>query len=262
MRKLTQKAWFDNCGAWPPHHDLSKVKAGIAAGLLNVQDELGMTALSLAAATGWQAGVEALLSAGTDTELRYYRTGETALYMAVTNRNEAIVKSLIAGGANPDAANYWGVTPRRWHPEWFEHLPKREDDIPEPRIQNAEHLADHYHPRFKVPDRQEREGLQPGQAVDLYVYGPKTEGKADTVKARISARIGLDSDVRYRAIVETPIEQTHLGPGTTEVEFGPENVASVYVPRPTKTKKAHKWAASSEGTQAPQLLAFAPSGLD
>jgi hypothetical protein len=108
--------------------------------------------------------------------------------------------------------------------------------MPEPRIQNAEHLADHYHPRFKIPDREERETMQVGRAVDLYVYGPKAEGKQDTVKVRITARSGRRPQVRYTATVETPIERTHLAPDTTEVEFGPENIASVYVPRPAEKK--------------------------
>jgi len=42
--------------------------------------------------------------------------------------------------------------------------------------------------------------------------------------------------VRYTAVVETPIERTHLAAGTTVVEFGPENIASVYVPRPVEKK--------------------------
>jgi len=65
--------------------------------------------------------------------------------------------------------------------------------------------------------------------VDLYVYGPKLDGKHDTVKVRVSARWEQGETVRYVAAVETPIEQTHLLPSTKEVEFGPENVATVYV---------------------------------
>ena len=72
----------------------------------------------------------------------------------------------------------------------FDHVPHKEKPLPPPRIQNAEHLADHYHPRFKVPDREERETLKVGQAVTLYVYGPKSEAKQDTVKVRITARKG------------------------------------------------------------------------
>lgn len=104
--------------------------------------------------------------------------------------------------------------------------------LPPPRIQNAEHLADHHHPHFQIPDREERETMEVGQAVDLYVYGPKAKTKQDTVKVRITAKSGRRPNVCYTATVETPIERTHLAEGTTMVEFGPENIASVYVPSP------------------------------
>jgi hypothetical protein len=149
---------------------------------------------------------------------------------------KAMVAALIAAGANPDAANHFGLTPRKSAQvrgaKSFVDIQEKPVQTPEPRIQNAEHLADHYHPRFKIPDREERETMQVGQAVDLYVYGPKAEGKKDTVKVRITARSGSRPHVRYTAAVEPPIESTHLAPGTTAVEFGPENIASVYVPRP------------------------------
>jgi hypothetical protein len=90
-------------------------------------------------------------------------------------------------------------------------------------------LADHYHPQFEIPDQEERETMQAGQAVDLYVYGPKIEGKQDTIKIRITARSGQPPHVRYTGAVETPLERTQLAPGTTTIEFGPENIASVYV---------------------------------
>jgi hypothetical protein len=244
MAKVTAKAWFGNCGGWFPRHDLATLRAGIAAGMLNEQDEYGMTALHLAAASGWLEGVEELLRAGADTESRYFRTGETAVLTAASDldtangerlNSKAIVAALIAGGANPDAANHFGQTPRKlarffgW--ELFADIPEKAVQMPEPRIQNAEHLADHHHPRFKIVDREERETLKPGQAVDLVVYGPQDETKQDRVKVRITARRGRRPKVRYTAAVETPVEQTHLPAGTTEVEFGPENVATVYAPR-------------------------------
>src|SRR5262249_22368517 len=202
------REWFDNCGGWRPHHDLNELRRGIEAGLVKEQDEYGMTALSLAVMSDWKEGVEELLRVGADTELRYFRTGETALYMAVQQGNESIVAALVAAGANPDAPNYWGMTPRTWASHkgltCFEHVPAKETPLPPPRIQNAEHLADHYHPRFKIPDRAEREMMQVGQAVDLYVFGPKTEPKQDTVKVRITARSGQRPRVRYTAAVETP----------------------------------------------------------
>jgi hypothetical protein len=227
--------WFDNCGGWRPRLDLGELWRGIEAGRLNEQDEYGMTALSLAVMSGWKEGVEALLRAGADTELRYFRTGETALMMAVQNRKEPILAALVAAGANPDAPNHFGLTPRAWVSHdartCFDHIPPRETPLPPPRIQNAEHLADHYHPRFEIPGREERETMRAGQAVNLYVYGPRAETKQDTVKVRITARAGRRPRVRYTAAVETPVERTHLAEGTTVVEFGPENIASVYVPR-------------------------------
>jgi hypothetical protein len=208
--------------------------------MLNQQDEYGMTALSLAVMADWKEGVEELLRAGADTELRYFRTGATALYMAVQERNEPIIAALLAAGANLDAPNYWGLTPRMWASrsgsKWFDHVPLRETPLPPPWIQNAEHLADHYHTRFQIPDREEREMMQAGQAVDLYVFGPKAESKQDTVKVRITARSGRRPNVRYTGAVETPIERTHLAQDTTVLEFGPENIACVYVPRPGKKK--------------------------
>jgi hypothetical protein len=208
--------------------------------MLNEQDEYGMTGLSLAVVSGWTEGVEELLRAGADTELRYFRTGETALHMAVRERNETIISALVAVGANPDSPNYWGVTPRAAVPftigvsTCFDHIPQKDMPLPAPRIQNAEHLADHYHPRFKIPTREERETMQVGQAVDLYVYGPKAEAKQDTVKVRITGMTGGRPQVRYTATVETPVERTHLTERTTSVEFGPEHIASVYVRRPRK----------------------------
>jgi hypothetical protein len=238
--KASRKDWFNNCGGWRQVHDLDGLRRGIEAGMLNEQDEYGMTALSLAVMSGWNVGLEVLLRAGADTELRYFRTGETALYMAVQKRNEPIVTALVAAGANPDSPNYWGLTPRAWAShsglKYFDHVPQLATPLPSPRIQNAEHLADHYHPSFEIPDRAERESMQIGQAVDLYVYGPKAEGKQDTVKVRITARSGRPPDVRYTAAVETPLVRTHLAEGTTVLEFGPEHIASVYVPRPDEKK--------------------------
>lgn len=207
--------------------------------MLDAQDEYGMTALSLAVTSGWNPGVDELLRSRADTELQYFRTGETALHMAVQQRDEKLIAALVAAGANPDAPNYWGLTPRAaatftlGASTCFDHIPPAAARLPVPRIQNAEHLADHYHPRFKIPDRDERETMQVGQAVDLYVYGPKADRKQDTVKVRITARRGRRPQLRYTAAVETPIERTHLAEGTTVVEFGPENIASVYVPQPS-----------------------------
>jgi len=247
------REWFDNCGGWLPRHDLDELRRGIEAGMLNAHDEYGMTALHFAVSSGWLEGIEELLRAGANTESRYFRTGATPLLTAANDlgtangerlNSLAMVAALVAAGANPDAANHFGLTPRKSaHTrgvEVFADIPEKPVHVPEPRIQNAEDLADHYHPRFKIPDREERETMQVGQAVDLYVYGPKAEGKQDTVKVRITARSGRRPRVRYTAAVETPSERTHLVPGTTKVEFGPENIASVYVLRPKKRRRGDR----------------------
>ena len=237
------RAWFDNCGGWGARHDPDALRRGIDAGLLNEQDDYGMTALHLAVSSGWLEGVGALLRAGADTELRYFRTGETALLSAAStlgggdgSSGEGVVAALVAAGANPDAANHFGLTPRRSAEirgvQAFASVPEGAVQLPEPRVQNAEHLADHYHPRFQIPDLKERQAVVVGQAVVLYVYGPKKEGKQDTVKVRVTERSGSGSSVRYRAAVETPLERTHLAQRTADLEFGPENIASVYILRP------------------------------
>lgn len=196
-----------------------------------------MTALSLCVTSGWKQGVESLLAAGADTELRYFRTGETALYMALQAQNESILLALVDAGAKPDAPNYWGVTARDWAARselnCFDHVPIENLPLPQPRIQNAEHLADHYHPRFKIPSHTERQSMQVGQAVDLYVYGPKSQAKQDVVKVRISAVDGVPPNVRYAATIETPLDKTHFDESTSVVEFGPEHIVSVYTTKPS-----------------------------
>src|SRR6202041_224042 len=110
----------------------------------DVQNEYGSTALGLACSNNWIDGIKELLRAGANTELRYYRTGTTILYNAVLAKNDEIIAILIDAGADPDAPNYWGVTPRKWDPKRFKHIRVRKRPLPEPHIQNAEHLADHY----------------------------------------------------------------------------------------------------------------------
>ncbi len=233
---LALKDWFGNCRSRKPRHDLATLQRGIVEGMINVQDEYGMTALSLCVTSDWKEGVVELLSSGADTELRYFRTGETALYWAVQKGNEAIVAALVAAGANPDAPNYCGVTARMWASRGgstcFAHIPPMLLPLPPSRLQNVEHLAEHYFPGFEIPGRVKREMMKVGEAVDLYVYGPKTEARQDSLKVRITGVHGSPPTVRYTAIIETPIEQTHLAGSTSALEFGPENIASVYTTLP------------------------------
>jgi hypothetical protein len=230
---MNYKFWFDNCGGFKPAHDIDTLREGIRRRLTNLQDEYGLTALSLSVLSKWYDGAEELLRNKADTELRYFRTGTTALYEAALAKDRRMIKLLVDAGANPDAPNYWGVTPRRWLPDAFVDVALRPSPHPEPRIQNAEHLADHFS-QFEIPELEERISLQRGQAVTLYVYGPKSESKQDTVKARITSRSGEGRETCYTALVETPIEKTHLIPGTTHLDFGPEHIATVYMQRPPK----------------------------
>ena len=236
----SREQWFQSCCRWPLRHDVTELRKGIESGKINEQDEYGMTALSLAVMSGWHAGVEELLQAGADTELRYFRTGETSLYMAVQQRNIPIIDALVLGGANPDAPNYWRVTPRDWATRMglkcFDRVPACESPLPQPRIQNAEHLAEHYYPHFKIPELKERETMQVGQAVDVYVYGPKSETKQDTVKVRITSLSGTPPYICYYGEIETPIKRTHLTIDNVKMEFGPQNIATVYLSRPQKEK--------------------------
>lgn len=54
------------------------------------------------------------------------------------------------------------------------------------------------------------------------------------IKVRVIDRTGRRPQVWYTATVETPSKQTYLAPGTTELQFVPEKIASVYVPRRAK----------------------------
>jgi hypothetical protein len=238
------KSWFANFDHYKAYRDIKSVKAGIKSGFLDIQDEHGYTALKRASFVDWIEGIETLLAAKANTEMRDYRTGCTVLDDVVQKRNDEIKREIIAllidGGADPDTPNYWGVTPRKWEPKWFKHLPVHKRPLPEPRIQNAEHLADHYHRTFKIPSRHERESLVAGQAVDIYVYGPKKPGKQDAVKVKITGRDEMPGGkFYYSGKVETPLKQTHLSPGTTTLDFGPENVAMVWIPKAkVKAKKS------------------------
>lgn len=225
--------WFRLFDPWAKVRNLERVRECVNSGWLDAQDEWGVTALGSALAQKWLEGAAVVLAAHANTELRYYRTGTTVLYEAVLERNEPGIRLLLEGGANPDAANYWGVTARDMANHagvegMFSGTPVNRTD-PEPLIQNAEHLADHYYPNFEIPTRDERESLQPGQAVDLYVYG---KNKKATTKVRIQERKEAEASVAYVGILDPADQETNLKAGTTVVSFGPEHVATVYTQQP------------------------------
>jgi len=222
--------WFVAFDPFAPEKDLSLLEEGIRAGHIDAQDEWGSTVLSLCIACQWLEGLRVLLNAGANTELRYHRTGSTALNAAVQDKQEAMFRALLEAGANPDAANYWGKTPRDFAEAYgvaalFSEFPVKPPSLPPPRVQNAEHLADHNYPRFKIPTRGERETLSVGQAVDLHVFGQHEPA----VKVRIDQRDGTGAATQYHALLDPPSQECNLPPGTTEVSFGPEHVATVYV---------------------------------
>jgi hypothetical protein len=103
------KEWFGNCGGWWPRHDLNELRRGVEAGLLNAQDPYSMTGHSLVVMSSWREGVDELLRAGADTELRSFQNGVTPLLLARQHAGEPIIAALVAAGANPDAPNYWGL---------------------------------------------------------------------------------------------------------------------------------------------------------
>jgi ankyrin repeat protein len=66
----------------------------------NIQNSRGETPLNLAAQIGWLEGAEFLISRGAAVDLANSR-GETPLIMAVHARDIAMVRLLLAQGANP-----------------------------------------------------------------------------------------------------------------------------------------------------------------
>ena len=71
----------------------------------------------------------------------------------------------------------------------------------------------------------------PGQA--RRISPSKFPCKMPATSTSLSPRLRTIA-VRHVATAEMPIERSHLAEGTTVVESGPENIESVYVPRPAK----------------------------
>ena len=93
------------------------------------------------------------------------------------------------------------------------------------RVQNAEHLADHHHPRFEIPELEERRSLQPGTAFDLHVHGPRPP----RVKVRIRGRRGEAVSTLYQVFMDPAEQDCNMPPGLSELTVGPEHVATVYL---------------------------------
>ncbi len=191
-----------------------------------------MTAVHLAVVSSWHEAISFLIDEHADLALRYHRTGDTPLHTAIVNRSERIVRSLLRGGANADAANFSGLTPRGAADQFglghlFADSEQRAATWPRWRVQNAEHLADYY-PQFSIPARDEREALAIGQVIEVHVHGIKQP----RVRARIISRTGVDVP-RYVARVD-PDQDTNLPSGVNDLEIGPEHIAALIVRRTTR----------------------------
>ncbi len=72
---------------------------------VNTRNELGETALDMAARNGKLEAVELLLDAGADPTALSKRNGETPLHTAVYNRHIDVVRLLLSRGVSPNARN-------------------------------------------------------------------------------------------------------------------------------------------------------------
>jgi uncharacterized protein len=77
-----------------------------------IADRAGLSPLMVAAQLGWSEGASALIAARANVNQENNR-GETALHAAVERRDIALVRMLVAAGANPDAQDsVAGMSPR------------------------------------------------------------------------------------------------------------------------------------------------------
>ena len=77
----------------------------------NLADKNGVTALQLASDLGWADGVDILVNAGASVDVSN-SSGETPLISAVHRRDTALVRALLAAGANPDRTDNSGRSAR------------------------------------------------------------------------------------------------------------------------------------------------------
>jgi len=99
-------------------------------------------------------------------------------------------------------------------------------------LANAEELHARHPDRFQIPSRQERASLQVGARVKL-VFLLRTERKGQPIiqGERMWCTIREVVAGRYVATLDSdPATSQVLKPGD-RVEFGPEHVASVLIPR-------------------------------
>jgi len=118
---------------FPPRVGLRRLRSLQAMGLRDIglpataREQAGFTSLMMAARYGTPSVVKALVSDGADTEARDRLFGRTALMWAISSRNSACFRSLIACRADIDARDFWGRTALWWasyqqHPQMVKFL--------------------------------------------------------------------------------------------------------------------------------------------
>lgn len=75
----------------------------------NIHDKQGVTPLAIASSLGFVEGVEELLKAGAQVD-EASDTGETPLIAAIHRRDVAMIRVLLANGANPERSDNSGRT--------------------------------------------------------------------------------------------------------------------------------------------------------
>jgi ankyrin repeat protein len=78
---------------------------------VNMRDDKGVTPIQLASSLGWLEGVDFLVEVKADLD-QPDSTGETPLISAVHRRDQAMMRVLLKGGADPDRADNSGRNAR------------------------------------------------------------------------------------------------------------------------------------------------------
>lgn len=99
-------------------------------------------------------------------------------------------------------------------------------------LDNAEEMHARYPERFHIPSREERASLQVGARVKLvFLLMTQRQGRPVVQGERMWCTVREAADGRYVGTLDSdPATSQVLRPGD-RVEFGPEHVASVLIPK-------------------------------